>query len=365
MRYIKTAVMAVLISSAAMPAVAEIKIAVVGPMTGANASFGDQLKAGAEAAADAINAAGGVLGQPVELVIADDVCDPRQAVSVANKLIADGISFVNGHFCSGATLPASEAYEESGVITITVSTSPEITERGLQNIFRIGGRDDQQGPAAADFILRKFKGRRIAILNDKSPFGAGLADQVRQRLTAEQMAVVFEAGINPGDKDYNAVVSRLKAENIEVVFFGGYHTEAGLLMRQAVDIGLNLNMVGGDPLASKEFVTIAGPAAEGANFTFGPDPSKNPQAAPIMSAMHEKNLQPDGWALYSYGTIQVFAEAISAAGSTDSAAVLSALHSRTFSTVLGDVTFDDKGDNKAPGFVVYEWHNGKSSYAEQ
>jgi branched-chain amino acid transport system substrate-binding protein len=305
----------------ASPASADIRIAVVGPMTGPNASFGDQLKAGAQAAADAINLKGGISGERIELVFADDACDPRQAVSVANMLVSEGISFVSGHFCSGATMPASEVYEEAGVVSITVSTNPQITERGLRSVFRIGGRDDQQGPTAADYILKHFEGRKLAIVNDKSPFGTGLANEVSRALAAAKRAVTFESGINAGEKDYSALVTRLKESGVEVLFFGGYHTEAGLIMRQAADIGLDLRLIGGDPLASSEFVTIAGPAAQGVLFTFGPDPRKNSGAQPAVAAMRARGVEPEGWALYSYGIIQVFAQALETAGPASAAGV--------------------------------------------
>ncbi|MET2832585.1 ABC transporter substrate-binding protein [Mesorhizobium shangrilense] len=344
-------------------AFADIRIAVVGPMTGPNASFGDQLKAGAAAAADDINSHGGIGGEKIEIVVADDACDPRQAVSVANKLIADGITFVNGHFCSGATLPASEVYEESGVVSLTVSTNPQITERGFKSIFRIGGRDDQQGPTASHYILKHFLGRKIAIIDDKSAFGAGLTAEVKSALTAAGQPIVMEARINAGEKDYSALITRLKEAGTEVVYFGGYHAEAGLIMRQSADLGLKLTLFGGDPLSSSEFVAIAGATAEGTLFTFGPDPRKNPEAGAAVDAMRKRGIEPQGWALYSYGIIQTFAQALGKAGSTDPQAVAEALRQGSFETVLGTVKFDAKGDNQAPGFVVYKWSGGQADYA--
>jgi branched-chain amino acid transport system substrate-binding protein len=347
-----------------VPAFAQVRIALAGPMTGANASFGDQLRAGAEAAVAQINSQGGVRGEKLELIVADDACDPRQAVSVANKLAGDGVRFIAGHFCSGSTLPASEVYAEAGAIVITVSTNPKITERGMKALFRIGGRDDQQGPTAADFIVKSFVGRRIAIVHDKSSFGAGLAGEVRSRLVAERQQIVFDTGINAGEKDHSALISRLKAARVDVLFFGGYHTEAGLIMRQAADQGLRLEMIGGDPLASSEFVAVAGDAANGVHFTFAPDPRKNPASSDAVRAMRARQVEPEGWALYSYATIQIFAEAMVKANSTESRAVAQAVAGSRFATAVGEVRFDAKGDNLQPGFVVYRWQGGKSDYAE-
>lgn len=347
-----------------VPAFAQVRIALAGPMTGANASFGDQLRAGAEAAVAQINAKGGVRGEKLELVVADDACDPRQAVSVANKLVGDGVRFIAGHFCSGSTLPASEVYAEAGAVVVTVSTNPKITERGMKALFRIGGRDDQQGPTAAEFIVRRFAGRRIAIVHDKSSFGAGLASEVRNRLVAEKQLIALDTGINAGEKDHSALISRLKAARAEVLFLGGYHTEAGLIMRQAADQALRLDLVGGDPLASNEFVAVAGDAANGVHFTFAPDPRKNPASSEAVQAMRARKVEPEGWALYAYATIQVFAEAMAKANSTTPRAVAQAVTGSRFDTAVGEVRFDAKGDNLQPGFVVYRWQGGKSDYAD-
>lgn len=344
-------------------AAADIRIAVVGPITGPNASFGTQLVAGARAAAASINANGGVLGEKIEIVAEDDACDPRQAVSVANKIAGEGIVFVNGHFCSGSTVPASEVYEENGIVSITVSTSPLVTERGFSGIFRISGRDDQQGAVAADFIRATGPDARIAVVHDKSAFGAGLAEVLTTRLAADGVTPVFETGINAGEKDFAALLARLKELSVNILYFGGYHTEAGLIMRQADDAGMNLTLVGGDPLASSEFVSIAGAASDRAYYTFGPDPSRTPAAAQAIAALKAAGAEVDGWALYSHAIIETFAAAITAAGSSDPAAVREALRAGLFETALGNVAFDAKGDNESPGFVVYRWRDGKSGYA--
>ena len=344
---------------------ADIRIAVVGPMTGPNASFGDQLKQGAMAAADTINGRGGVLGQKLEVVMEDDACDPRQAVSVANKIVADGIMFVNGHFCSGSTIPASEVYEESGIVSITVSTNPTVTERNFKNIFRISGRDDQQGSIAGQFILDAFKDNSIAIVHDKTSFGAGLADVVKRELAKAGVKPALETGINSGEKDFSPLLARLKDQGIGIVYFGGYHAEAGLLMRQADDHDLDIKMVGGDPLSSSEYVAIASRAADGTYFTFGPDPRRNPSASAALKVLRDRNVNVDGWAIYSYAIIETFALALERAGDADPAAVSAALHNRSFETALGSVKFDAKGDNEAPGFVVYQWNDSVAEYASE
>src|SRR3979411_3051214 len=156
---------------------AQIKMGVAGPITGPNAAFGAQLKNGADQAVADINAAGGILGQKITLSYGDDVSDPKQGVSVANKFVGDGVKFVVGHFNSGVTMPSSEVYQENGILEITpAATNPRITERNMWNVFRTCGRDDQQGAVAGDYILKKFKGKKIAVIHDKTTYGQGLAD---------------------------------------------------------------------------------------------------------------------------------------------------------------------------------------------
>ena len=202
-------------------------------MTGQNAAFGEQLRRGAEMAVKDINAKGGVLGQQLKLAVGDDVCDPKQAVAVANKLAKDGAKFVAGHYCSSSSIPASDVYHEEGVIQMSPgSTNPKLTDRGLENVFRVCGRDDQQGVVAGKYLSETYKGKNIAILHDKSAYGQGLAEETKKALNAAgQTEKLFEA-YTPGEKDYSSLVTKLKQLGVDAVYVGGYHTEAGLIARQ-------------------------------------------------------------------------------------------------------------------------------------
>lgn len=275
---------------------AQVKIAVGAPITGPNASFGTQMKNGTEQAAEDINAAGGILGQKIEVIVGDDVSDPKQGVSVANKLAGDGVQFVVGHFNSGVSIPASEVYEEAGILQLSpASTNPQYTERGLWNTIRICGRDDQQGQVAGDYLAKNFAGKKVAIVHDKTPYGKGLADETMKSMNAKGLKEVIYEGINPGEKDYSALVSKLKAANVDVVYFGGLHTEAGLIIRQMRDQGLQAPLMSGDGIVSSEFVSIAGPGAEGTLMTFAPDPRKNPAAKEVVERfLKTKNYDPRG-----------------------------------------------------------------------
>lgn len=344
----------------AVPASAQVKVGVGGPITGANATFGAQLKNGAEQWATDVNAAGGLLGQKVEIVVGDDASKPEQGVSVANKFIADGVKFVIGHFNSGVSIPASEQYAEAGVLAISpASTNPKLTERGLANVFRTCGRDDQQGLVAAEYIEKNLKGKKIAIVHDKTPYGKGLADETQKSMNKAGIKEVIYEGINPGEKDYSALVSKLKGANVDVLYYGGLHTEAGLLVRQMRDQGLKTLLFSGDGITDKEFWTIAGPGAEGTLMTFGPDPRKNAAAAKVVEEFKKKGIDPEGYVLYSYAAGQVIQQAVEATKSLDTKKVAEYIHSgKAFDTVLGKLTFDKKGDRTNLDYVVYVWKDG-------
>ena len=344
----------------AATAQAQVKMGVGGPITGSNAAFGAQLKTGAEQAVADMNAAGGILGQKVELSVGDDASKPEQGKSAANKFISDGVKFVIGHFNSGVSIPTSTDYEEAGVLQISpASTNPTFTERKLWNTFRTCGRDDQQGSVAGDYIVKNFKGKKIAIVHDKTPYGKGLADETQKAMNKGGVKEVLYEGINTGEKDYSALVSKLKAQGVDLLYFGGLHPEAGLLVRQMRDQGLKTILFSGDGIADKEFWTIAGPGAEGTLMTFGPDPRNNPAARDIVAAFKAKGIDPEGYVLYSYAAAQVIKQAAEAAKSTDPKKVADKIHSgMTFETVLGPLSFDKKGDITKLDYVVYGWKDG-------
>ena len=342
-----------------------IVIGAAGPMTGAEAAFGEQFRRGAEKAVADINAAGGVLGRQLQLRIGDDACDPRQAVSVANDMASNGAVFVAGHYCSGSSIPASDVYAESGIVQISPgSTNPQLTERGLATTFRVCGRDDAQGPTAAAYIAERFAGKKIAIVDDKSTYGKGLADQFRAALRAKGITEVMNESITAGERDYSPLVSRLKQSTAEVLYFGGYKTEAGLITRQMREQNVNAVLVGGDALVTDEFWAITGPAGEGTLMTFGPDPRLSPDNATLVKAFRDAGFEPEAYTLYTYAAVQAWAQAAMKAGSTEAGAVSAALKANQFATVLGNIGFTPKGDVSAPGYVFYVWKDGKYVYAQ-
>ena len=342
---------------------ADIKIAVVGPMTGQYASFGAQMKAGAEQAVLDLNAKGGVLGQKIELLVGDDACDPKQAVAVANQMAGKGAVLIAGHFCSGSSIPASKVYQEENVLQISpASTNPKLTDEGGPNVFRVCGRDDQQGGVAGAFLAKNFKGKKIAIVHDKTAYGKGLADETRKALAAAGGKEAMYEAYTAGEKDYSALVSKLKGAAIDVLYVGGYHTEAGLIVRQMREQGMKTRLVSGDALVTNEYWDITGKAGEGTLMTFSPDPRKNPAAAEVVKSFRDKKIEPEGYVLYTYGAVQAWKQAAEKAKSTKLKPVAENLKKMTFDTVLGSFTFDKKGDVTAPGYVMYEWKDGKYDY---
>lgn len=342
----------------------DLTIAVAGPMTGTESAFGRQMKNGADLAVADINAAGGVAGKKLALDAEDDACDPKQARSVAEKIAGAKIPFVAGHFCSSSSIPASEAYADGNVLQITpASTNPLFTERKLWNVARVCGRDDQQGLIAAQFIAKNYKGKNIAILNDKTTYGKGLADETKKALNKAGITEKLYESYNKGDKDFNAIVSRLKKENIDLVYVGGYHQEAGLILRQMRDQGLKTVLMSGDALADKEYASITGPAGEGTLFTFGPDPRNKPSAKAIVERFKAKGIDPEGYTLYTYAAMQVWSQAVKKAGTIDPKKVMETIKAGKWDTVLGPIEYDAKGDIKQIDYVVYKW-DAKGNYAE-
>ncbi|MCD2183248.1 branched-chain amino acid ABC transporter substrate-binding protein [Rhizobium sp. TRM96647] len=348
---------------------ADILIGVGGPMTGPNAAFGAQLQKGAEQAAADLNAAGGINGEQVKIVLGDDVSDPKQGVSVANKFVADGVKFVVGHFNSGVSIPTSEIYAENGILQISpASTNPTYTERGLWNTFRTCGRDDQQGIVAGSFIAANFKDAKVAVIHDKTPYGQGLADETKKAMNEAGVTEALYEGINTGDKDFSALIAKMKEAGVSIVYYGGLHTEAGLIMRQMKDQGLQATLMSGDGIVSNELASIAGDAVDGTLMTFAPDPRKNPAAKDLVEKFRAAGFEPEAYTLYAYAAVQVIADGIKAAGGTDSQAVAEAIKAKgPFATAIGELGFDEKGDITRPDYVMYTWkkgEDGKYSYFE-
>ncbi|TKR55956.1 high-affinity branched-chain amino acid ABC transporter substrate-binding protein [Allopusillimonas ginsengisoli] len=334
-----------------------LKIGIPQPMTGPATQYGDQIQAGALTAIDAMNAAGGIKGMQIEPLLIDDGCEPKQAVPAANRVINSGAKFAIAHACSGTTVPAVNVYEQEGIVAITPgATSPLVTDTIKPHyFFRTIGRDDQQGPFAADYIVKQLKPQTVAILHDKQTYGSGVASQVRDSLKKSGTNVALFEGINVGDSDYSAVITKLKSLNADLIYFGGYHAELGLLLRQAREQGMTTQFMGPEGVANKDLVAIAGPAVEGLLVTLPADFTKLPGNEKVLENFKKFNRSPDGaFTLTAYAAMQILADSINAVG-VDPDKVADYMHSNAFDTAIGKVEYDEKGDLKQFEFAVYKW----------
>ena len=337
-----------------------IKIGVAGPMTGDQSKMGADFKNGVSLAVEEWNALGGVLGKKIELIIGDDQHDPKQAVSVANKIVNDGAAGIIGHFNSSCSFPASDVYNRAGIPMISPgSTNPKLTDQGYKGVFRVCGRDDQQGKVGADFVKSQLKLKNVAIIHDKTTYGQGLAEEFKKAL-GDTGEVVFFEGIVQGDKDFKGVLTTIREKKPELIFFGGIYPEMGLLVRQARELGIKAPFMSGDGSIDPKFVEIAGPqAAEGTYLTFSPDPKNIALAKDFISKYHAKFGEIGPYSIYAYDAANIMFAAIKEANTAEGTKVIEKLHSMEFNGTMGKIRFNDKGDVTVAPYVVWITKDGK------
>jgi branched-chain amino acid transport system substrate-binding protein len=337
-----------------------VKIGFAGPLTGDQAKMGMDLKNGVLLAVEERNSQGGVLGKKIEVIFSDDQHDPKQAVSVANKMINEGVVGIVGHFNSSCSLPASDVYNRAGIPMITPgSTNPQLTEKGYKGVFRVCGRDDQQGWVAAEFVLNHLKLKSVAILHDKTTYGQGFADEFK-RFLGDKVQVVYYGGIAQGDKDFKMILTTVKNKNPDLIFFGGIYPEAGLLVKQSRELGMNVKFMSGDATIDPKFIEIAGAAeAEGTFLTFSPDPKNIPTAKAFIEHYQTKYGEIGPYSIYAYDAANILLAAIKAANATEGGLIIDKLHSVEFDVALGKIKFDTKGDVKTSPYVVWNTEGGK------
>lgn len=336
-----------------------IKIGTAGPMTGDQSAFGQDQQNGVRLAVEEWNSKGGVLGKKVELTVGDDQHDPKQAVSIANKMVNEGVAGIVGHFNSSCSIPASAVYNEQRIPMITHgSTNPQLTEQGFRGVFRVCGRDDQQGRKAAEFVINDLKIKSAAILHDKTTYGQGLADEFRKAVEGK-VKVTYHSGVTQGDKDFSAVLTNVKTGNPDLIYFGGIYPEGGLLVKQAKALGIEAPFMSGDGVTGEEFLKIAGTDAEGTYVTFAPDVNKIQSAKGFVSRYTAKFGKPGPYSVYAYVAANILLEGIKDANSTEGEKVSAAIHKMKYDGVLGAIEFDEKGDVKVSPYVVWQVKKGK------
>jgi len=335
-----------------------IKVALVGPTTGPVAQYGDMQMIGAKMAVEQINATGGVNGKKLEAVVMDDVCEPKQAVAVANQVVNQGIKYVVGHLCSGSTQPASDIYEDEGILMITpASTSPAITERGFKMVFRTIGLDSQQGPVAGRYIANSIKPQKMGIIHDKQQYGQGIAGEVKKTVESMGIDVVLFEGVNKDQKDFSALVTKMKSAGVDFVYYGGYHPELGLILRQSREHGFNARFMGPEGVGNKDISTIAGDASEGLLVTLPSDFSKVPANAGLVDAFKANNEDPSGpFVMPAYAAVQIIADSIRATSSEDPKMLAAHMRKSSFDTPIGKVAYKENGDLQEFQFVIFNWH---------
>ena len=285
---------------------AEIKVGIAGPLSGSSLNAGEQQEVGAQKALDHLNDGGGLLGKEIVVISVDDACEPRQAKAVARQMVSEGVIVVFGHLCSACSLAVSKIYEKAGIIMITpASTNPRVTEEGGDNVFRVIGRDDQQGTIAGDYLADNFSQSNIAIIHDGQAYGLGLAEYTKQQLNKRGVTEVMFDSYTADQKDYNSIVNKLVNKKVDILYAGGYLTDIGIILRQAKKELPNLRLFSGDSVVNVEFLYVAGDAGEGTYFTFGPDMRLKPEARDVVAAIREEDAyEPEGYTLYSYGAVQ-------------------------------------------------------------
>ncbi|GAB2179190.1 branched-chain amino acid ABC transporter substrate-binding protein [Dongia sp. agr-C8] len=346
----------------------ELVIGTAGPMEGPLAAFGEQMRRGTQAAVTDINAKGGVLGKQLRLVVADDRCQPPKAVPTANDLIDQGAVFVVGHFCSGTSIPAAKVYQDAGVLQITPSSSnTELTEQGIPTVFRVTNRDDAQGIFAGTWLAKAYAGKNLAVIDDEQPYGRDTAGQTAKTAEALGLKPAMMGSFKRGTKDFSDLITRLKAAKIDVVFVGGYHDEVGPFAKQAREQGFDGAFVSDDALNTNEFVTYAGSAADGVRFADASSKTGLAAAREVVAKFRngdypsrlDPRYEPEGYTLNAYAAVQVFAAAAAGTNSTDARKMAEWLKANHVQTVIGDLSWDAKGDLKELYYAWYAWQNGQ------
>jgi branched-chain amino acid transport system substrate-binding protein len=344
------------------PALADILIGVAGPMGGQNGVFGQQMKSGAEAAVAAINAAGGINGENLVLQIADDGCDAKAAVAVAQDFANRDVRMVVGHFCSGAAIAAASIYEPRGIVMISPSASlPRVTESNFKNVFRLASRDDAQADVAAARIKADDPEASIAIVFEQSPVTKSIVERFKSLVPS-----VTEFSFKPGEVDAAAIARSANDSGLRSVYLVTSGIDAGKVAVALRSAQTETRLYGADPLLVEGFWETAGTLGDGTLVTFTLDPGTLPSAEKAVAEIAGAGGSSEGAAIASYSAVQIFAAAARAQSVNDAAALTAYLRSGTkFETAMGQVSFDAKGDVQPQRFTWYRWSKGSFAADKQ
>ena len=344
------------------PAAAEaatVKIGCAAPLTGPQAHIGVDIRNGVQLAIDDANTAGVEIGGKkvkLEVQCEDDEANPTKATTVAQKLVDSKVVAVVGHFNSGASIPASKIYSDAGIPQISPSsTNPKYTQQGFKTTFRVVAHDDQQGPTLGRYAIDNLKVKTVAVIDDSTAYGQGLADAFERTVKAGGAKVVAREHTTDKDTDFKAILTKIKGLKPELIMFGGIDPQAGPMVKQMSELGIKAKFMGGDGMQTPNFIKIAGPAAEGVMASIpGLPKDKMPGGAQFLQKFKAKfGADVELFAPMGYDAVMVFVDAMKRAGSTEPAKFLPELAKTKYQGVIGPIEFDEKGDLRNGPITIY------------
>ncbi|WP_237153554.1 branched-chain amino acid ABC transporter substrate-binding protein [Oryzibacter oryziterrae] len=339
-------------------------VGVTGPMSGSFADIGKGIEAGVKMAADAANAAGGVGGDKIAVVTADDKCDADTGTAVANQLVGKGVKVVIGHACTSAALAAAKVYAANGVLYLSpAATNPRLTDEGIgAGVFRLAVRSDLEAKALSDYLLAHFKDKRVAFVHDGSIYGQGLVEAVAKSFGDAGGSVAMTEAFTPGEKSQNSLVGKIQDAAVSAVVLGALQSDAAVISTALRGRGLDAAIIGDEALGLEDYVNLAGDAAEGTVFML-PDVGRDGAAAVDLEiTLQEKQRQATDTLFASYAALQAAVTAFD--GASDAADAAARLHANGADSVLGPLTFDAKGDWTGARYAPYVWKNGVAQKLE-
>ncbi|MBK7234923.1 MAG: branched-chain amino acid ABC transporter substrate-binding protein [Sterolibacteriaceae bacterium] len=342
-----------------------VKIGAASPLTGPQAHIGIDIRNGTQLGVDDVNAAGIEVGGrkvKLELIAEDDEANPTKATTVAQKLVDAKVVAVVGHFNSGASIPASKIYSDAGIVQISPgSTNPKYTQQGFKTTYRVVANDDQQGPVGAQFAVEKLVAKKIAVIDDSTAYGQGLANAFATKATALGATIAAREHTTDKDTDFTAILTAIKAKDPDLVFFGGIDTQAGPMAKQMAALGINARFLGGDGMQTPNFIKLAGDSAEGAMASIpGLPKDKMPGGKEFLDKFKAKyKTEVELFAPMGYDAVFVIVEAMKRAGSTEPSKILAEMPKTNYKGVIGPIAFDDKGDLKDGPLTIYAVQGGK------
>jgi branched-chain amino acid transport system substrate-binding protein len=343
----------------------EVRVGFAAPLTGDNAVYGEGMRRAVQLAIDEANADAATTkaGYKFVLVAQDDQGDPKQAVNAANALVADkGVVALVGHFNSGCSIPASAVYNPAGLAMVSVSSNPALTAQGFKIVNRIVAKDDVQGAVAAKLVKSLVPSAKVAIIDDSTPYGEGLAAEFKKGFEAAGGAVALHEKIQPKEVDFKALVVRIKTLGVGAIYYGGAYAEGALIAKQAREAGVAAPLIGGDMIYSDEFIKLAVAAnAEGDYCTSLGFPIDQQPGGPAFTAAYAKaydGAKPEAYDTYAYDAAKIIIKAAIEVG-PDRAKVAAAIRGITLDGVTGKTSFDANGDTTNPAISVYKVTGGK------